>query len=656
MPSLLSGSVLRSGGSGDFLKLADAMPQLPATETTLTGFTIATDPVLRTSYRSSLGFIEFNTASMWSAFPEGIVKVLQTGTTFYSTSTQSATLAVEGSLGVGQNMHVNKDIIVNGLLIGAGWNRVTGFQGPNNIVFKNTATATTNDFNNGQQAIAIGYSNLDGLETAYKVISIGRYAVSSGTNVRETIAIGDSALKEIGVLNDKFIGNISDASQTSPVVIEVVNHNISTGTYIYIDNVVGMTELNQNYYWVNVLNTDELELYTNNILSTPLNGTGFTAYVSSGTIGEVLLRNNNIAIGNNAGEKLINGQKNFFFGDKIAKNLTTGSNNILIGSDVAANLVEASGIISIGSDILVDGQDNQVAIGSVFYYNGTGTANINANTEIGIGTQSTGTNSGGLRVIGGAGVQRNLFVGEGLYALGTSTFYNDLLPSGSVNIGSTSSPFNALYLNGTTLYLSTVTLKSVNATSFSVESPVGFVRQTVGNLTLNSGEVSTAPNNGSLIVTGGAGFSGDVNISGQLNVTGVQNVTLAPSGANVFIQPLTGGSVTIEPSTQGNIDNMVIGANNPADATFDTVNVNATTQSTSTTTGALQVDGGVGIQGNVYAATGNPDENYMLYTPRSTISATAPSGARVGDFWINPAGPYFFQYVNDAGNKIWVQI
>jgi hypothetical protein len=231
-----------------------------------------------------------------------------------------------------------------------------------------------------------------------------------------------------------------------------------------------------------------------------------------------------------------------------------------------------------------------------------------------------------------------------------------LLPSGSVNIGSTSSPFNALYLNGTTLYLSTVTLKSVNATSFSVESPVGFVRQTVGNLTLNSGEVSTAPNNGSLIVTGGAGFSGDVNISGQLNVTGVQNVTLAPSGANVFIQPLTGGSVTIEPSTQGNIDNMVIGANNPADATFDTVNVNATTQSTSTTTGALQVDGGVGIQGNVYAATGNPDENYMLYTPRSTISATAPSGARVGDFWINPAGPYFFQYVNDAGNKIWVQI
>jgi hypothetical protein len=45
-----------------------------------------------------------------------------------------------------------------------------------------------------------------------------------------------------------------------------------------------------------------------------------------------------------------------------------------------------------------------------------------------------------------------------------------------------------------------------------------------------------------------------------------------------------------------------------------------------------------------------------LYTPRSTISATPPVGARVGDFWINPAGPYFLQYVLDGTNRIWVQI
>jgi hypothetical protein len=59
MPSLLSGSTLRRGGSGEFIDLPGAQPQLPATDTTLTGFTLVTDNVLRTSYRSSLGFIEF---------------------------------------------------------------------------------------------------------------------------------------------------------------------------------------------------------------------------------------------------------------------------------------------------------------------------------------------------------------------------------------------------------------------------------------------------------------------------------------------------------------------------------------------------------------------------------------------------------------------
>ena len=61
MPSLLSGSTLRRGGSGEFIELANAQPQLPATDTTLTGFTLVTNSLLQTSYRSSLGFVEFTT-------------------------------------------------------------------------------------------------------------------------------------------------------------------------------------------------------------------------------------------------------------------------------------------------------------------------------------------------------------------------------------------------------------------------------------------------------------------------------------------------------------------------------------------------------------------------------------------------------------------
>ena len=104
------------------------------------------------------------------------------------------------------------------------------------------------------------------------------------------------------------------------------------------------------------------------------------------------------------------------------------------------------------------------------------------------------------------------------------------------------------------------------------------------------------------------------------------------------------------------MDNVAIGGSQAANGTFLTLKSNATTISTSTTTGALTVSGGVGIRGNVYANSGNPDENYMLYTPRSTISTSPPVGARLGDFWINPTGPYFLQYILDGTNKIWIQI
>jgi hypothetical protein len=662
MPSLISGSTLRRGGSGQFIDLAGAQPQLPATATTETGFSLITDGRLITEYRSSLGFVEFYDGQLWAKKDNGIIRILATGTNFRSTSTQTGSLVVDGGIGVGMNMWIQEDIVVNDITIGNGYE-----QGYNNIVMRGEAVVPPDDHNNGQSSIAIGYNVLQGLTTSNRNIGIGRNALSTGTELRNNIAIGDSALKETGSILSLFKGTITNATQTSPVVLTTQDpHTIATGTTIIIYDVAGMTELNGNTYYANWINSTSIELYADNILSLPVDGSGFTGYSSSGTVNRILLRNNNIAIGTNAGAKLIDGEENFFFGGEIAKNLTTGSYNIFIGNDVAGNVTQGNGIISIGSDNLVDNKDNQVAIGSVFYYDGTGTAHINANTEVGIGTQSTSTMTGGLLVTGGAAVQRNLYIGEELHVVSTGTstfFYGDVVPVGdNVSLGSSSTPFASLFLKGSTLYLSTVTLKSVNDTSFSVESPAGFVRQTVGNLTLNSGAASNAFNNGSLVVTGGAGIQGDVYVNGSFNVTGPELVDLSPA-ATVFIQPTLTGSVQIRPATVGNIDNMVIGANDTANGSFDSVvstdlRVTNTTSSTSTTTGAVRISGGVGISGNVYSASGNPDENFLLYTPKSTISTSPPSTAttRIGDFWINPLGPYFLQYIQDGANRIWIQI
>jgi hypothetical protein len=67
-------------------------------------------------------------------------------------------------------------------------------------------------------------------------------------------------------------------------------------------------------------------------------------------------------------------------------------------------------------------------------------------------------------------------------------------------------------------------------------------------------------------------------------------------------------------------------------------------------------NGGISTRGSIYSQDGNPQEGYLLYTPRVTINATAPTNARIGDFWINLNTFAEYQYINDSGNKIWVQI
>lgn len=99
--------------------------------------------------------------------------------------------------------------------------------------------------------------------------------------------------------------------------------------------------------------------------------------------------------------------------------------------------------------------------------------------------------------------------------------------------------------------------------------------------------------------------------------------------------------------------------------TDQTIITSNNTASTSTTTGALQVAGGAGIQGNIYSADGSTIYNGLLYTPRVTIGDTidaggtipnlGPANPRVGDFWIVPSLGAALMYVNDADIFYWIQ-
>lgn len=521
MPRLLSGSTLRRGGSGEFLDLKGAQPQLPATDTTLTGFTLVTNNLLQTSYKSSLGFVEFTSASMYSALPEGTIRILNTGTGTVSTSTVTGLLVVNGDIGVGGTIYAWKDIHVNGITIGTGYE-----YGTNNIAITGTAEPLVDNFETGQQSIAIGYDALKGLPFSYKNLAIGRNALSTGINISNNIAIGDSSLKMVGVFT-------------------------STGT----------------------------------------------------------LNDSNVAIGVNAGVSLVNGQQNVFVGHDAANLLTTGSYNIIIGPLTGQYLYTGSGIISIGGDNIVDGKDDQVNIGSVFYYDGSGYAYVSAETTVGLGTTaqvtspgpftSTSTVTGGLVVVGGIFGWDNLILVNTMeiWGTGTSTIAGPLVPDGVLStLGETGNPFNVVHFK-------------------------------------------------------------DTYITGELLVNGNENAELSPAGANVIIKPSVGGSVEIWPNDTGNMDNVVIGENAPTAATFNAVSVISTTSATSTITGAVQVQGGVGITGDVYAQSGNPAENFLLYTPQVYITAgTPPATPRVGDFWIDSTIPAYLQYIKDGTSTFWLQV
>lgn len=68
---------------------------------------------------------------------------------------------------------------------------------------------------------------------------------------------------------------IQDALQTNPCILTVPGHGYKNGTQVYVDGVQGMTELNEKYYFINVIDENTIELEG-------VDASGFTPYSSGG--------------------------------------------------------------------------------------------------------------------------------------------------------------------------------------------------------------------------------------------------------------------------------------------------------------------------------------------------------------------------------------
>ena len=696
MPSLLSKSTLRRGGSGQFIDLKGAQPQLPPTPTTSTGYTLVTDNLLRTSYRSSLGNLEFISGTIFSNIDNQDIKLIGTGTGVVvvaggtvSTSTNTGALIVKGGVGISDTLWAEKDIHVNGLTIGQGW------QGLNNIVIQGVASPQVDEEFNGQESIVVGYDALMGLDTSYKSIAVGRYALSSGTQINNSIAIGDSALKNLGTYHVLFAATITNVTIGGPaVVVTAPGHGLSTGTLITLDGIVGTTELNDVNYYINVTSTSTISLYSDINLSIPVTGAGYTSYVSSGTVYINTVWDDNIAIGTDAGRSVINGRQNLIIGDRSAVNITTGSYNIFLGHEVGNNITQGNANISIGGDNLIDGFDNQVNIGSVFYYDGDGYLQLNSNTGLGLGTELSAT----VYLTDVLSIDKTNPVVihiDSTYEIstGTEVVLTEIVGTTELN----DQIFWASYLSTTTfsIYHDEALTLPVDGTGYGTY--------------VSGGKINRLSPYGALTVLGGTGITGDLMVTGMATFYNGMNVRYLITGTITTATNLAGGVIGSIPyqtaagktafipigstntvlisngttatwadvnglssglaNTATNSDNVFINSALPFQTYYlglseiigDYSPINGdsalTYVTTDTNTSSYFVTGTnvLNVPGSIYSMEGNPEENYLLYAPKVTISTSTPLNPRVGDFWIDPNFGVELQFIKDGTSTFWIQ-
>ena len=166
---------------------------------------------------------------------------------------------------------------------------------------------------------------------------------------------------------------------------------------------------------------------------------------------------------------------------------------------------------------------------------------------------------------------------------------------------------------------------------------------------------------GNVFVYQGSGYK-YIQVAGQSNIvaTGEDTLTFV-AGNNVSLTTnATSKALTINANIPG-----VIGfsTNNSVVATY-------ATPSTSTSTGALQVVGGLGIKGNVFA--GNVYTSGLFWSGNGqviqtggggggggiayTASATAPASGTNGDQWYNTTTDTLYEYVNNGVDSFWLDV
>jgi len=557
---------------------------------------------------------QYNSAnSSWTRVPGVITattNLIISGTT-PATSTNTGALQVYGGVGIGGALWVGTTSYIAGAQIlttanvntfvtsgvssiNAGTdtavNQTTGA-----VTIWNTSTLQTITSRGSSTTYAVSITNTN----ASTSTTTGALTVSGGMGVGGSVYVGGSTLQvgsgPTGLIIQPMVGGSYGAIYSTNIVP-------STTNYTFITDGASPNFNGTNGVFFNVNNVNKLQVYP-----TYLNVTPTTA--STSTVTGALLVAGGVGVGGN---------------------VTVGGNLVLpsTGTATTSTFGYGSGVISLQNSVLFVSTSTTTTFNNGFtiqslnspsgsIYNSTLLVQSNNVYRSG-GADSTFVQFNGgntqLSVINNndsLGIQFMETYATGYLGLiNTSASANGVIPNNS---------FYLMFALANTGTIGTVVPRISNGTpnfrtiiddgAGSVLIGAGTNFTTTGSLRINHTTPSTSTTTGALVVSGSAGIGGNFNVGGFINAIGqiqaqsnfVANSTTLPSlvlNAPGFYAGVI-GPVSTQTWTIG-WGNTGVYAGQALTWSTQTVTVPLTSATISTSSGALQVAGGVGVGGSLY--------------------------------------------------------
>ena len=535
-----------------------------------------------------------------------------------STSAVTGAVVVTGigGIGIGGNIWAGGDITALGNITGGGVRQTISSNAPNNPIV-------------GDQWYQLG------TDVLYQY-------VNDGTNQYWVDVAGAT------------VANITAYNQQSLNDIAIVSGTPSTSATTGALQVAGGVGITGNLYLQGNLDITGGNIIANqNVISTNTT-TGSMVIVGQGGLGV----GGNINAGGNLS---VLQTASFAQNVQIAANLTSGGTYF----SAAGITVDQGNITATGSYFGLTGltvnNGNIISTGNIAVIGGLTIADGGIGNLASLAVIGAGTVSGNLDVTGritGGGIRKtssitapaNPIVGDVWYKTDTDVYYQ--------------------YINdGTSNFwidIAGATVSNANPTS----------PQSLQDLQIVSGTPSTNTTTGALVVTGGAGVSGNVN-AGNIAATNISaelftyaNGTSILAGnegtysnANVLAY-LAANGITATSAGINTTGNITASGLYFAAAGLISDNGNITASGNTAIIGGLTItDGGIGDLANLsvlgsgtvggdLAITGNVTGGGI----RKTSSATAPINPVVGDVWYKTDTDVYYQYINDGTSNFWIDI